>query len=188
MSQKTGYWRRLWAALRGRDAAAGAIERPDDPVELKATVASLRLDLEERDERIAAMRAEYERLEASKQQSTAAAGQEELIAFLKKLSAPLSNITVLRAAAEAGEPVQVGDLLDLTASLEKVVTRAGLEPIGHPGQATHFDSAAHQRMSGGSVRDGATVTIEVPGYRFGKRVLQKALVHVEGNKNGENRN
>ena len=132
------------------------------------------------------MRREYEQLEVSKQQSTASAGKEELTTLMKKLSGPLSNIAVLRDAAAAGEDVQVDDLLRLIASLEKVLKRAGLEVIGPSGEASGFDPAVHQRMSGGSVRDGVAVKIEVPGYRQGERVLQKALVSVEGNGNGEN--
>ena len=105
---------------------------------------------------------------------------------MKKLSGPLSNIAVLRDAATAGEEVRVDDLLRLVTSLEKVLTRAGLEVIGHAGDATRFDSALHQRMSGGRVSDGVRVKIEVPGYRLRERVLQKALVSAEGNGNGEN--
>jgi len=185
MSRQTGYFHRLFAALLGRDVSSGGVDLPDDPAKLKAIVASLRLDIEERDGRIAAMRGEYEQLEASKAQSTASAGEEELISLMKKLSGPLSNIAVLRAAAAAGEDVQVDDLLRLLASLEKVLSRAGLEGIGHSGEASRFDPVSHQRMSGGSVREGVPVKIEVPGYRLGERVLQKALVSVEGNGDGE---
>ena len=185
MTRQTGYFLRLCAALLGRDVLYDGDDLPDDPAKLKATVALLRLDIEERDERIGAMRDEYGQLEVSKQQSTASAGEEELTTLMKKLSGPLSNIAVLRDAASAGEDVLVDDLLHLVASLEKVLTRAGLEVIGHSGDASCFDPVVHQRMSGGSVRDGVPVKIEVPGYRLGGRVLQKALVSVEGNGDGE---
>lgn len=186
MSREIGYVQRLLAAILGRDVSSGGVDLPDDPAKLKAIAASLRLDVQERDERIAAMRGEYEQLEVSKEHSTASAGEEELTALLKKLSGPLSNIAVLRDAATAGEDVKVDDLLQLIASLEKVLTRAGLEVIGRSGEASHFDPAVHQRMSGGSVSDGVPVKIEVPGYRMGERVLQKALVSAEGNDDGEN--
>lgn len=185
MSQQTGYFQRLFAALLGQHGRAGT-DLPDDPAQLKAMVASLRLDLDEQDKRIGAMRKEYGQLEASKEQSTASAGEEQLTSVLKKLSGPLSNIAVLRDAAAAGEDVQVDDLMRLIASLETVLTRVGLEVIGHSGEASHFDSAIHQRMSGGSVHDGVPVKIEVPGYRLGERILQKALVSIEGNGDGEN--
>ncbi len=186
MSRQAGYFRQLLAAILGRDVSPGNAQESDDPAKLKANVASLRLDVDERDERIAAMRGEYQQLEASKEQSTASAGQEELTALMKKLSGPLSNIAVLRDAAAEGEQVRANDLLQLFASLEKVLARAGLEVIGHSGEASHFDPVVHQRMSGGSVRDGVPVKIEVPGYRLGERVLQKALVSAEGNDDGEN--
>lgn len=186
MSREIGYFRRLLAAILGRNLSPGGDDLPDDPAKLKAIAASLRLDIQERDERIAAMRGEYEHLEVSKEQSTASAGDEELTGLMKKLSGPLSNIAVLRDAATAGEDVKVDDLLQLIASLEKVLTRAGLEVIGRSGEASHFDPVVHQRMSGGSVSEGVPVKIEVPGYRLGERVLQKALVSAEGNGHGEN--
>ncbi len=186
MSHRKGYFQRLFTAVLGHDISSGEPPPADDVTKLKATVASLHLDLDERNERIAVMCKEYEQLEASKAQSTASAGEAELTSLMKKLSGPLSNIAVLRDAAAAGEDVQVEDLLRLIASLEKVLERAGLEVIGHSGEASGFDSAIHQRMSGGSVREGVAVKIEVPGYRLGERVLQKALVSVEGNGDGEN--
>ena len=185
MAGTTGYFGRLLAAILGRDASASGADLPDDPAKLKAMVASLKMDLQERDERIATMRGEYEQLEASKVHSTATAGTEELTGLLKKLSGPLANIAVLRDAAAAGEDVQADDVLQLVASLEKVLTRAGLEVIGRSGEAVTFDSAVHQRMSGGPVSDGVPVKIEVPGYRMGSRVLQKALVSAEENHHGE---
>jgi len=185
MSRQSGYIHRLFAAILGRDVSPGGGEETGDPARLQATIAALRLDIEERDERIAAMRREYEQLETSKERSTASAGEEELTVLMKKLSGPLSNIAVLRDAAAAGEDVKVDDLLHLLASLEKVLARAGLEVIGHSGEASHFDPAVHQRMSGGSVSDGIAVKIEVPGYRLGERVLQKALVSAGGNDDGE---
>ena len=186
MTRRTGYIHRLLMAVTGRDVLADEAPESDDATKLKAAVAALHLDLQEQEDRIAAMRKEYEQLQASKEQSTASAGEEELTSLMKKLSGPLSNIAVLRDAAAAGEDVQVDDLLRLIASLEKVLQRAGLEVIGHSGEASDFDPAIHQRMSGGSVHEGVAVKIEVPGYRLGERVLQKALVSVEGNGDGEN--
>lgn len=187
MIHKPGYFKRLFAALAGRGISPDLGDLPDDPVSLKSLAASLRLEIEERDERIDAMRGEYERLELSKDRSTASAGEEELVALMKKLAGPLANIAVLRDAAAAGEDVEIGDVWHLIASLEKALQRAGLESIGRSGETAKFDPAVHQRMSGGSVREGTQVTIEIPGYRLGERILQKALVNAEGNGGGEDR-
>lgn len=39
-------------------------------------------------------------------------------------------------------------------------------------------------MSGGAVRDGLTVTVQIPGYVFGERVLRKAMVTAKEDADG----
>jgi molecular chaperone GrpE (heat shock protein) len=174
------YWRRLWSALAGREAWTPQPGTPDEQIAgLRARVASLEMDLAERDRQIAQMRAEYGTLEAAKQTAAAGAGQEELARLFKRLSGTLANLAALTAAAEAGRPVEVGDLVSLFHTLEKDLARAGMETIGTVGQRTEFDVACHQRMSGGAVHPGTPVTVQLPGYRMGDRVLMKALVSAQ---------
>lgn len=174
---RVGYWRRLLGALAGRDVTSGeGLPLDEGAADLRARVASLEMDLAERDRQIAEMRSEYGTLELAKERAAAGAGQEELEKLFKRLSGTLANLAALRAMAESGQEVEAGDLLSLVRSLEKELIRAGLEPIGQVGQATEFDVASHQRMSGGAVRAGTPVTVQLPGYRLGQRVLMKALV------------
>lgn len=173
-----GYWRRLWAALAGRDVRPqGEAGTGDERLtELRAHVASLELDVADRDRQMAEMRAEYGTLQAAKERAAAGAGQDQLEKLFKKLAGPLANLAVLMAAAEAGQEVETGDLIHLLKSLEKELHRAGLEPIGRAGQQAAFDVACHQRMSGGAVREGTPVTVQLPGYRLGEKILLKAMV------------
>jgi molecular chaperone GrpE (heat shock protein) len=175
-----GYWRRLWAALcgrgAGRDVAAGAWTGDETAAEARAKAATLAMDLRERDEQLAAVRREYDALKADKERGVREAGREELEQLLKRLTGPLSNLMALVDLAEAGEDVERGDLATLARGLEKELVRAGLEPIGKTGAVTTFDVATHQRMSGGDVRAGTPVTVRLPGYRLGEKVLLKAMV------------
>ena len=168
----TGYWARLVKALLGRPEQPALV---GDPA-LLAKIAALELDLRERDEGIERMRAEYGRLEAARQQAAQGGGQEQLERLFKKLTGPLSNLDTLASSARAGREVQISDLLDLFAGLEKELNRAGLERIGDVGEATVFKSAVHQRMSGGTVHEGAPVTVRIPGYRWKEKILLKSMV------------
>ena len=173
-----GYWGRLLAALAGRDAGpAVAPGSPDEQLaQVRAQAAALQLDLAERDRQMAEMRAEYGTLHAAKQWAAADAGQDQLERLFKKLAGPLANLAVLTAAVEAGQEVEARDLVQLLKSVERELHRAGLEPIGRVGQRAQFDVASHQRMSGGAVHAGTPVTVQLPGYRSGEKILLKAMV------------
>jgi molecular chaperone GrpE (heat shock protein) len=147
-----------------------------DEAELHAQVAGLRLDVEERDQRIEAMQREYAALQVAKEKVAGDGGQEQLERLFKKLAGPLSNIAALTDLGKAGRDIAANDLLGLFQSLEKELARAGLERVGTVGEATNFDTALHQRMSGGTVHAGTQVVVRVPGYRQGEKILLKAMV------------
>ena len=183
-TSRTGYWSRLWAAFRGRDTTltgmastgAGCPPADEQAAECQARVASLEMDLAEREKQMEQMRGEYAALELASQRARAGAGQEQLEKLFKKLAGSLANLTALTAMAEAGREVEVTDLTQLIRGLEKELARAGLEPIGQPGEQTRFETSRHQRMSGGAVQSGIPVTVHLPGYRLGEKVLLKAMV------------
>jgi molecular chaperone GrpE (heat shock protein) len=176
-----GYFVRLLSALLGRQPAPAAAAAPDDRqyLELQARAAALETDLRQRDERIAQMKSEYDSLQAAKDRAEVAAGESRLERLFRSLSGPLANLTTLCALADAGQQLELGDLVGLIRSLEKELARAGLEPIGRVGQEAPFDVATHQRMSGGAVRPGAPVTVQLPGYRLGDKILLKAMVSAQ---------
>ncbi|HKM56766.1 MAG TPA: hypothetical protein VJY33_25400 [Isosphaeraceae bacterium] len=182
--QRTGILKRLWGALLGRDTPSGEPRTPlvepgppdEQRAQLLARVASLEMDLIERDQRIEQMRAEYAALQAARERAGAEAGQDQLERLFKRLAGTLGNLNVLTAMAEAGREVDAGDLIQLIKGLEKELGRAGLEPIGQVGEKTLFAVASHQRMSGGAVHDGVPVIVQIPGYRLVEKILIKALV------------
>ncbi len=179
-SEKTGYFARLLAALLGRDVpppvSGPTVSADERQLEFQATVAGLKMELRERDEQVRQLKNEYAALEAARQRATSEAAADQLERLFKRLAGTLGNLNVLTAMAEAGREVDTGDLIQLIKGLEKELHRAGLEPIGQVGEKTLFAVASHQRMSGGAVRDGVPVTVQIPGYRLGEKVLIKALV------------
>jgi molecular chaperone GrpE (heat shock protein) len=148
--------------------------------ELRAQLASLRMDVEERDQRIEAMQREYAALQVAKEKAAGDGGQEQLERLFKKLAGPLSNLAALADLGKAGREVAAADLLGLFQSLEKELAHAGLTRVGTVGEATSFDTALHQRMSGGTVHAGTQVVVRVPGYRQGEKILLKAMVSTRG--------
>ncbi len=173
-----GYFIRLWSAVCGRAvdlAPLSPVEPATDPT-FAARLAGLEMDLRERDERIALMREEYALLERERDAVGAAAGEEQLTRLFRKLSAPLATLSTVSHAAREGQPVEVRDLADLVAGVEKALAGFGLEAIGQAGAELEFDTALHQRMSGGTPNGGDRVRVRLPGYRHGMVVLQKAMV------------
>jgi molecular chaperone GrpE (heat shock protein) len=179
-TKKRGYFSRLLAAIVGRETPPAPVTTVAGDegrfLELRSRAAALEMDLRERDEQIAQMKAEYESLEAAKEKAEATAGEGQLERLYKALSGPLANLATLATLAETGQQVEITDLLSLVRSLEEKLVRAGLEPIGHVGEQAPFDVTAHQRMSGGAVGPGTPVTVQLPGYRMGEKVLMKAMV------------
>lgn len=176
-----GYFSRLFAALAGSaagpgaaSAAAGVMDSAE--AEVQARLASLELDLRERDQRIAAMQKEYGTQEAAGRRAALGAGREQLAQLFAKLASPLANLATLAALAEQGREVGVADIVSLYRSVEKQLAAAGLAQLGGVGEQTTFDVSVHQRMSGGAVSAGTEVTVQMPGYRFGDKVLLKAMV------------
>lgn len=184
MDQK-GYFGRVWAALTGRDQEEQAPKAPEGGPE--ARIASLEMDVRERDERIARMQTEYATLRADSAHATEGARMAEVEVLCKRLSSPLANMLALRALHEAGKSPQVDDLLALVDDLTTEVLKSGLEPIGDMGKSTEFDIALHQRMSGASVHAGAPVIVRLPGFRLGDRILLKAMVSTKGAGDGQGR-
>jgi molecular chaperone GrpE (heat shock protein) len=177
----SSYWKNLGTALLGRAGGRGVGGAAD----ARSRQASLEMDLREKDEKIEQMKREYGSLEASRERAAAGAGQEQIEKLFRKLAGPLSNLSTLAALAESGKDVTAADMANLVRSVEKILAGAGLEPIGRAGQRAEFDIAAHQRMSGGAVSAGTAVTVRIPGYKLGQKVLQKAMVSAEEDSHGE---
>jgi molecular chaperone GrpE (heat shock protein) len=168
------YLSNLIAALGGRTPAPHGA--PLSESDARHRVARLEQEVRDRDERIAAMQAEYAALREEKASAAAGAGEVQMEKLFKKLCAPLATLSTLAHAVRKGQAVEARDLADMVESVEKALMGFGLEPIGEPGTEAPFDSAAHQRMSGGSPHSGDQVRVRLPGYRLGKKILQKAMV------------
>jgi molecular chaperone GrpE len=146
---------------------------------LASRLAGLQLDLHERDEQIARLRQEFALQERQAEQEAGRAAEGGLHALARAAAPLLSQLSTLRAMAEAGREVRAADVLKLAEKIKAVFVEAGLEPLGRNGEVCPFDSRFHQRLSGGDVQEGDPVRIRFEGYRLGDMVLTKAMVSRE---------
>lgn len=158
--------KKAWAVLHGGAEAALGTETPD----------VLRAALLEKERQIVALQAEYKRLSENAAADAAAGARASLQDALKRVAPPMSQLSAMRAAAQAGTTVPVADVLKLAKAVEAALERAGLAVIGVVGEKAAFCGRLHQRMSGGDVRDGDPVKIEFVGYAHGDEVLLRAMV------------
>jgi molecular chaperone GrpE len=167
MHSPTGLFRRFRSAWRALCAAEGSPE---------SRIASLEMDLQERDQKIARLRREFDLQSRQSGQAVADAAAGELERLARRAAPLLSQLSTLQAMADAGREVRPHDLLKLAGKIRQLFVDAGLEPLGRCGEVSPFDTRIHQRLSGGDVREGDPVKVRFEGYRFHDTVVTKAMV------------
>ena len=167
-AQKNNLATRLGAVL---GALAG-----NAPEDLRNRVASLELDLRQKDGEIAALREEYERLRQQGERERDSAVSAGFDALARRLAPLLSQLATMEAMAGGEYAPRIEDVLKLFDMLEKVLVENGIARIGKVGEETIFDSQFHQRIGGAEVDDGDRIRVRFIGYRLGENVLLKAMV------------
>ncbi len=168
---------RLRAALR---VLAG-----NAPEDLRNRVASLELDLRQKEDEIGALREEYERLRQQGERERDSAASAGFDALARRLAPLLSQLATMESMAGGERAPQIEDVFKLLDILERVLAENGLVRIGGVGEETPFDTRWHQRMGGGEVDDGDMIRVRFTGYRLGETVLLKAMVSRVGAATGD---
>lgn len=158
------------------------------PEDLRNRVASLELDLRQKDEEIAALREEYERLREQGERDRDRAAGAGFDALARRLAPLLSQLATMESLAGGERAPRPEDVFKLLGMLEKVLAGDGLARIGAVGEETAFDARWHQRIGGAEVDDGDMIRVRFVGYRVGENVLLKAMVSraVPNENSGEN--
>lgn len=170
-AQSNNLMARLRAAL---DALAG--HAPD----MRNRVASLELDLRQKDEEIAALREEYERLREQGTRERDSAARAGFGALARRLAPLLAQLATMESLAGGERAPRLEDVLKMFDMLEKVLAEDGLVRIGAVGEETSFDARWHQRIGGAEIDDGDRIRVRFVGYRMGENVLLKAMVSRAG--------
>lgn len=167
---------KAWQALI-RPALPQEEQEDERTVTLRRDLASTRLELQEVQEALAAARAQITALEKAQTTQIQEGIESALEKVFTPLAAPLSQLRTQAALLEAGTPVAAADVMTLARQFVTMVERAGLEPIGVPGEMIAFDPEIAQPLGGDSrIAAGDMVRVRFIGYRYHGRVLRKALV------------
>jgi molecular chaperone GrpE (heat shock protein) len=155
---------------------------PDDALLLRNETQSLRLELEARDERIARLTQEVERLRDQQERLSAAAASARVEALLSEAAAAVSQIlTQADLLDRQGKPVQARDVLVVARRLVRALEAHGMIVDGTPGAQVLFDPVRHTAISGSSLAVGQPVTIRFAGVSFQGKTLYKGIVEQETN-------
>jgi len=134
------------------------------------------MQVAERDSRIAGLLKESDAQRRAARGDAEATAADRMNKLLRRLAPLLAQGDAMKHFESAGKPLRAEDAFALVAKIEKALAEEGVERIGAAGEETAFDSRFHQRLSGGSVKDGDRVHVRFVGFRQGDRVLNKALV------------
>lgn len=150
----------------------------EDTAALEREIQSLRLDLKARDEQLAHLKQEVERLRSRQEQLVNETTEMRLEALFNDLAAPAAQmITQAELLENQNKPVQPRDLAAVGRRLVRALERHGLRMEGQVGQQTEFDPNRHQAMNAEtSPQLGQPVTIRFVGMAYRGKIIYKALV------------
>jgi len=148
--------------------------------ELLKRIASLELDIRDRDAEIRQLRQEYHLQREQTARCQTAASEVALETLTRQLATPLAQLSSMRAVIDAGRSVRVEDLFKMVDKVEQTLIKAGVSRIGTVGAVVPFDSQYHHRLSGPDLTENDPAIIRFVGYRLGETILLKAMVNYYG--------
>lgn len=167
-----------WIVYHPDSNAAGS----DDAETLaqRSQLHSLQLELAQRDQQIANLQDELERLRTRQERLLHDTLQTRLGATLSALAAPAVQIATQDYLAGQGAEIQARDVLAVARRMLRELARAGLEWEGTLGGCVPYDPTRHT-LSGGdmNIQPGQPVIVRFVGAAFEGRILHKAVVEVE---------
>ncbi|MEW6348410.1 MAG: hypothetical protein AB1646_05075 [Thermodesulfobacteriota bacterium] len=140
---------------------------------MRSRLAATEIELHKRSVLVSSQKSKLEAIEASRTDSTAAIAEDLFVA----LAAPLSQLRMQAWLMGSGKEISGRSVMALAAQIASLVQRAGLEPVGEPGERIRFDPELHQPLSAQErIECGASAVVRFPGYRYRGRILRRALV------------
>lgn len=149
-----------------------------DPLNALSQIRSLQMELDARDQHIAHLTGEIERLKERQETIVEETVQSRTEALLSDLSASASQVLTQSDLLESqGKPVQARDILAVARRMVRALERHGMTIEGQVGGQAAFDPNRHTLMnSGAAILPGAPVTIRFVAVSYRGKILHKALV------------
>lgn len=146
-------------------------------VALQREVRSLRLDLAERDQRLAVLTADLERERRQAERRSQEAAGAQVTALLTAAAPAAAQLQAQAQLLAARQPVQATDVLAVGRRLVAALEDAGLQLDDDLGQRVAYDPNLHQALVAGAVlAPGEPVLVRLPVVRLAGRVLCRGMV------------
>ncbi|MEW6157043.1 MAG: hypothetical protein AB1813_06395 [Verrucomicrobiota bacterium] len=143
---------------------------------LQRELASLRLDLAEKEKCLADFRRQSEAEKLSADIRWSEQWQSHIAQLLEEAATPVAQLLTQTHLHNNGTPVQTKDVLALVHRLIALFERLGLKAEGEIGAIVAFDPDRHEMMEGqAEVGRGSSVVVRMCGVVHGKKILRKAL-------------
>jgi molecular chaperone GrpE (heat shock protein) len=169
---------RLLSPRRAEDTAAQAVVRAEDLLRLENEAQALRIELEARDQELAHLKQEVERLRTRQDHLVSETLNAQLEALFGDLAAPASQIMTQADLLETqGKPVQARDVLSVARRLVRAAERRGMLFDGRVGEQAAFDPNRHTPLNSDiALQTGQPVTLRFVGVTFQGKIIHKAIV------------
>ncbi len=166
----TGRLSLAWKALTGQAGREIQADR-EEILSLQRRLAATDIELHECQELVSALKSRIEALNAARTDPPTA---EELFTAL---AAPLSQLRMQAWLMGTGKEISSRSIIALANQFASLVERAGLEPVGDPGESIRFDPELHEPLSAQEcIPNGGPAIVRFIGYRYRGRMLRRALV------------
>jgi molecular chaperone GrpE (heat shock protein) len=145
---------------------------------LERELQNLRLELTERDRKLANLKQELERQRSSENTRINAAIQREIEQLLSDIASPVSQLLTQGHLLEVeGKPVQAKDILTVAKRLICTLEDRGLSINGKISETLPFEPNYHQPLSSNlDLAVGTPVVIKIVGVSYQGKMIKKATV------------
>lgn len=159
-------------------AQASRMDQTADLLALQKEAQALRMDLENREQSIANMKQEIERMRLRQDQMIAETVETRLSGLFGDLAGPASQIlTQADLLEKQAKPVQARDVLAVARRMLRALERYGLAFAGQTGEQVFFDPNQHTPINeAAQPKAGQMVTIRFVGVTYQGKTIYKALV------------
>ncbi len=138
---------------------------------------TLKLELAERDQLIAKLKADLERQRQQENARGAESVQMQLEQLFAEAAIPVSQLQTQAHLLEAGSrPIQARDILTIARRLVRVLEDHGLSLANHVGEQVSFDPNLHEPLAGAAPCPGQPVVVRFTGVAFHGKLLCKSSV------------
>jgi molecular chaperone GrpE (heat shock protein) len=149
-----------------------------DILALQKEVQALRIEIETREDNIANLKQEIERLRLRQDQLITETVAARLSGLFNDVAAPSSQILTQADLLERqGKPVQARDVLAVARRMVRALERYGVAFVGQVGEQVPFDPNLQTLINGAALpQPGQPVTVRFAGVTYQGKILYKAIV------------